>query len=219
MTSIRKRARDLWQAASGLLRTRRDTTPIDSVAKLREFVATRSAYIGQKTLYNYVRARMGIRYPQMFEDEQIIASLNIAKWHVLAGCLSDLTIFAVATAMHDQPIDNNSRHAMARQCYEAALCENMDEQPSERFSIQDSIDEFERRLEGMDWARGALLPENFTRSPQALYRWAPIADNLKKFDAEIVENSMKYAWRDIREQFHKRIDAASVYADWSRSTN
>jgi hypothetical protein len=218
MTSIRDMARGLWQAVSGLLRTRRETTPIDSVAKLREFVATRSAYIGQKTLYNYVRARMGTRYPRMFEDEKIIASLNIAKWHVLAGCLSDLTIYAVGAAMHDQPIDNNSRHAMARQCYEAALRQNIDELPSERFSIQESIDEFERRLKATDWVRGALLPENFTRSPQALYNWAPIADNLKKFDAEIVENSMKYAWRDIREQFRKRIDAASVCADWSRPT-
>ena len=53
-------------------------------------------------------------------------------------------------------------------------------------------------------------------SPAALVRWAPIADKLKKFDSEIVENSVKFAWRDIREQFNKRLDAAAVAADWTR---
>ena len=55
-----------------------------------------------------------------------------------------------------------------------------------------------------------------TRSPRALLRWAPIEDKLKKFDGEIVENSVKFSWRDIREQFQKRIDGAAVCADWSR---
>jgi hypothetical protein len=77
-------------------------------------------------------------------------------------------------------------------------------------------EEFARRLAETDWRRGALQPENFTCSPRALVRWAPIADNLKKFDSEIIENSVKYAWRDIREQFRNRINGDAVSADWPR---
>ena len=69
-----------------------------------------------------------------------------------------------------------------------------------------------------DWQHAARQPDNFTRSPQALVRWAPIADKLKKFDSEIVENSVKYAWRDIREQFNKRLDTAAVVADRAART-
>jgi hypothetical protein len=215
MNSFRDKVADFLRGAAGLLRTRRDTTPIDSVPALETFVATRSAYIAQKTLYGYVKTRMGIRYPAMFEDKNIIASLNIAKMHVFAACLSDLTICAVATALHGRPLGNDARQEMARRCYAVGLRENTTGARAE-FSAQDCIDEFDRRLADTDWQRGALQPENFTRSPLALLRWAPIADNLKKFDSEIIENSVKYAWRDIREQFRKRIDGDAVAADWAR---
>jgi hypothetical protein len=215
MNSFWEKAADFLRGAAGLLRTRRDTTPIDSVAALEDFVATRSAYLAQKTLYGYVKTRMGIRYPAMFEDKNIIASLNIAKLHVFAACLSDLTIYAVATALHGLAVGNDDRQEMARRCYAAGLREIIPDVPAE-FSVQDHIGEFDHRLAETDWQRGALQPENFTRSPRALFRWAPIEDKLKNFDSEIIENSVKYAWRDIREQFHKRIDGGAVGADWSR---
>ena len=215
MTSILEKAGAFLRGAAGLLWTRRDTAPIDSVAALADFVTTRSTYIAQKTLYDYVKTRMGIRYPAMFEDKNIIASLNIAKMHVFAACLSDLTIYAVATVLHGRPVGNDARQEMARRCYAAGLRETAAGAPAE-FSVQDYIDEFDRRLAETDWQRGALQPENFTNSPRALLRWAPIADKLKNFDGEIIENSVKFAWRDIREQFRKRIDADAVAADWSR---
>ena len=217
MTSVREKAADFWQKITGLLRTRRDTTPIDSVAKLNDFVATRSAYIAQKTLYGYVKARMGIRYPAMFEDAKVVASLNIAKVYVFAACLSDLTIYAVANALHDQPVGNNEREAFARRCYESGLKANTDKAP-EQFSTTGCIDDFRHRLSETDWRTSARQPESFTDSPRALFRWAPIADNLKKFDSEIIENSIKFSWRDVREQFQKRIDTAAVGADWTRQT-
>jgi hypothetical protein len=217
MNSFSEKAADFLRGAAGLLWTRRDTTPIASVAALEDFVATRSAYLAQKTLYGYVKTRMGIRYPAMFEDKNIIASLNIAKLHVFAACLSDLTVFAVATALDRLAVGNDDRQAMARRCYAAGLREIIPDTPAE-FSAQDYIGEFDHRLVETDWQRGARQPENFTRSPRALFRWAPIEDKLKNFDREIVENSVKFAWRDIREQFNKRLNAAAVAADWAGRT-
>jgi hypothetical protein len=218
MTSIWETAGQVWQNLSGLLRNRRDTTPIDSVAALTNFLATRSAYVAQKTLYGYVKARMGIRYPLMFEDKQLILSLNIAKLNVFAACLSDLTIFAVAAVLHDRPVGNDQRQALARRCYDAALQENIAGAP-EQFSAQACIDDFSRRLGETDWRAVARQPDNFTNSPQALVKWAPIADELKKYDTEIIENSVKFGWNDIREQWQKRVVADAVYADWLRQSN
>ncbi len=217
MNSIRETAVALWQNVARLLSTRRETAPIDSVAKLEDFVGSRAAYVAQKTLYGYVKARMGIRYPAMFENDDVAASLNLAKLNVFAACLSDLTVYAVGNALYDRPVGNDAREALARRCYQAALCEIVGAEPVQ-FSTQDAIDQFERRLIDVDWRKGAREPENFTASPRALFRWSPIADELKQFDTEIVENSIKFAWRDIREQFRKRIDAAAVGEDWSRQS-
>ncbi|MFA6264855.1 MAG: hypothetical protein WC670_03950 [Pseudolabrys sp.] len=197
-----------------LLVPRRDREPIDSVAALTDFIATRAAYHGQKTLYSYVKARMGIRYPAMFEDAKIIASLNIAKMHVFAACLSDLDIYAVAQATNEKAIGSDDRAALALRIYRAALAANVGEAPPE-FLPDEAIAAFSKRLESTDW-RAALAPESFTASPDAVLRWAPIAEKLKRYDGEIVTNSVTFAWRDIREQFRKRLNAEAVSADLRR---
>ena len=38
-------------------------------------------------------------------------------------------------------------------------------------------------------------------SGQALYDWAPIADDLKKLDKEIVLNSIKLKWNLVENEF------------------
>lgn len=217
MTLIWETVGQVWQNVSGLLRNRSDTTPIDSVAGLTEFLATRSAYVAQKTLYGYVKTRMGTRYPQMFEDKRLIMSLNIAKLNFYAACLSDLTVYGVAVVLHDRPVGNDERAALARHCYAAALHENAANAPEE-FSAQICTDEFAGRLGKTDWRARARQPDNFTVSPRALVKWAPIADELKKYDTEVVENSVKFAWRDIRAQLQKRIVPDAVVADWSRQS-
>ena len=129
MSAILEIAGKIWRNLPGLLLRRRETDPIDSVAKLEAFVATRAAFLAQKTLYGYVKARMGIRYPAMFEDRNIMASLNIAKMNVFAACLSDLAIYAVAHAAMDRPVGNDERAALALRFYRTGLRENAGEAP------------------------------------------------------------------------------------------
>ncbi len=212
-TSFLQKAAGFWRQAAVLFGNWGDNAAIDGVAVLEEFVASRSAYVAQKTLYGYVKTRMGIRYPAMFEDAKIIASLNIAKVHVFAACLSDLTIYATALVLPGA--GGETCATLARQCYAAGLDANTGGAPPE-FSAQAQIDDFERRLALTDWRERARQPEIFSESPRALVRWAPIADKLKKLDSEVVENSVKFTWRDIRLQLGKRLDAAAVAADWAR---
>ncbi|MEM7464964.1 MAG: hypothetical protein AAF362_20020, partial [Pseudomonadota bacterium] len=70
--------------------------PIDSVDRFQEFLATRAAFVGQKKLYEYIKTRMGMKYPKVFQDDIFIESLNIAKWHVYAACMSDLGVWMSA---------------------------------------------------------------------------------------------------------------------------
>ena len=52
---------------------------------------------------------------------------------------------------------------------------------------------FEDRFQKVDWKKYYnSLP--FNESALALYHWAPIADELKELDKEIVINSIKNKW-------------------------
>ncbi len=177
---------------------------ISTVAALGEFIATRAAFVAQKTLYGYVQTRMGMEYARMFQEPAFVQSLNIAKMHVFAACLSDLTIYTVA-----ETIAEAHAPAIARRCFGLAINANVKFAPTAHWA-QDAIREFDARLNGTDWQFGALMPENFTRSPLALVRWSPIAPALKRHDTEIVENSIKFAWLEVREEFRRRIDRAAI---------
>ena len=81
---------------------------------------------------------------------------------------------------------------------------------AESFSPDEAIAAFERRLAFWDWQDGPSGPDIFTESPAALVRWSPIAPELKKYDREIVENSIRYAWREVRVRLLARLDADAV---------
>ena len=46
----------------------------------------------------------------------------------------------------------------------------------------------------------------FEYSSNALYNWAPIADELKKLDKQIVLNSMILKWNNIQKDFKNLVD-------------
>ena len=133
-----------------------------------------------------MKTRIGTRYPSMFEDDIFVESINIAKMHVYAACLSDFTIFAVAHATREQPVTDEERGGMEMTCYRLGLARNEDQAPPE-FNAEEWTDAFAQRLEGTDWPFGALKRENFKQSPLNLVKWAPIAPQLKQYDTEIVE--------------------------------
>lgn len=200
----------------GFFRRKARNGPIDTVAALCEFIRTRSSFVAQKTMYGYIQTRMGLQYPIMFQDKDFVQSMNIAKMHIFAACLSDLAIFAVAEATADQPLDDDARAHEALACYRHAVRENREHAPSATWA-DDAIAEFTARLEGTDWHRGARMSENFTRSPLALVKWSPIAPELKRHDSEIVENSIRYEWIAIRDDLRRRVDSRAIAAAIART--
>lgn len=213
----------LLERAAALARTitssfafRSDSFHLDSIDRMGDFVATRAAFVSQKKLYGYLKERIGTRWPSMFEDGVFRSSIATASMQVFAASLSDLTIHAVAQALAGSAEPDEVKAELARELYVLGLQKNHAE-AIEGFDREQVIEEFDRRLEGTDWNFGALLPANFTRSPAALLRWAPIAERYKKFDAEIVENSLKFAWVDIREQFARRLDADAIAREVSEN--
>ena len=199
----------------GVLGDRLSARRIATVADLREFAATRAAFVSQKTLYGYVQTRMGMEYAKAFQEKIFAQSLNIAKMHVFAACLSDLVIYAVAEALAGARFDDETRCAVARHCFRSAIDENITFAPTLHWA-SDAIGEFDARLADTIWDIGALRPENFTRSPLALVRWAPIAPELKRHDTEIVENSIKFTWLGIREDYRRRLDRDAIAGDVTR---
>tara|TARA_A100000164_G_C21889809_1_gene764732 strand:+ start:427 stop:1068 length:642 start_codon:yes stop_codon:yes gene_type:complete len=170
-------------------------TKINSLDKLQIFIQERSAHVTQTTLYGYIKTRIGSRHALMFNDEVYVKSINIAKWNIYVEALSDFTIYTFSYLIDKKNLKENKSEKIYFSILEKEILNGLDEKLANESKI-----EFSRRLKTINW--NTYHSENpFSKSAQALYRWSPIADNLKILDKEIVLNSMKLKWNLVENEF------------------
>ena len=173
---------------------------IKNLSDLESFIQKKSAWVSQVTLYNYLKTRMGTKYVLHFDNEKLLSSINKAKWNIYSIALQDLTFFSFSylNAIYNYEdiikskdifhsiLDNEKKNGMPEEVYDKAKIS------------------FEERFQKVDWKKHYnSLP--FNDSALALYKWAPIADELKTLDRKIVLNSMILKWDNIKDEFTKLI--------------
>jgi len=197
----------------GALSERLFPRPVASVGELGRFAGQRSAFVAQTALYGYLQTRMGTSFPRYFQDETFAAAIKAAAVRLFASCASDLTIYAVATAGRDGRLDAEASAALARHCHAAALGTGVGEADAALLPA-DAAAAFDARAGRTVWAAAAAGEAAFAGSVADLVRFAPVIDEYKALDSPIVRNSIRFRWRDVREQLNRRLDPEAVCADW-----
>ena len=173
---------------------------IDNLDKLEEFIQSKSAWVTQVTLYGYLKTRMGTRYVLHFENDVFMKSVNLAKWNMYAIALQDLVFFSFSY------LKNNYNYQDMDKVKEIFI-KILDDETSNKMPldiIEEAKKNFNKRLESMNWDTYCNdLP--FNPSALSLYKWAPIADELKTLDRKIVLNSVILKWDVIKKEFKERI--------------
>ena len=173
---------------------------LTSLDELENFIQTKSAWVTQVTLYSYLKTRMGTRYVLHFENDKFMGSVNLAKWNVYAVALQDLTFYSFSylkNFFNYQDMDKA----------EEIFLKILDDETNNKMPL-DIIDEakknFNERLQNINWDTYYNdLP--FNQSALSLYKWAPIAEELKTLDRKIVLNSVILKWDVIKKEFIERI--------------
>ena len=174
---------------------------IKNLDELEQFIQTKSAWVTQVTLYSYLKTRMGTRYVLHFDNDVFMSSLNIAKWNIYSVALQDLTLFTFSylkVNFNYQNIDQSKE----------IFSKILDDEISNKMPL-DIIEEakktFNKRVQNTNWEIYYKdLP--FNPSALSLYKWAPIAEELKTLDRKIVLNSKILKWDIIKKEFEKLIE-------------
>lgn len=190
----------------------RQPKPVTTVAELVGYVDTRAKFVAQTSLYSYIKTRVGTRYVSLMEDDTFVHSVNIAKWEIYLACLRDFAIYAAACVGGTVAREDELR-ALAIHLVDAAL--ETEEVPAERpQGFADARDAHSAHVKSLDWRADRATEAAFQASQAALVEWAPIADELKMHDVEIVKTSMRGKWKKVREQFARLLVPEAVLADW-----
>jgi len=190
-----------------------DKSPVDSVAALQTFVARQAAFIAQTAMFGYLKQRMGTRYSEIFQSATFSAVIQKSSAHVFVSCAMDLTTFATAKLAAAEPALRPQADRLAAAVFDAALRQGLADLDVD-IAIDDAVAAFAARRAETDWT-AVLEGENaFSSSPADLVRHAPVIDDLKELDSEVVMNSMRFRWHEVRRRLRARLDPAAVAADW-----
>ena len=174
---------------------------IKNLDELEHFIQTKSAWVTQVTLYSYLKTRMGTRYVLHFDNDVFMSSLNIAKWNIYSVALQDLVFF---TFSYLKVNFNYQDINQGKEIFNKIL----DDEISNKMPldiIEDAKKTFNEKLQNLNWETYYQdLP--FNQSALSLYKWAPIADELKSLDRKIVLNSMILKWDVVKQEFEKLIE-------------
>lgn len=194
--------------ARGLMFWRKPPVIGDATA-LATFCAQQAAYMAQTNLYGYLRTRAGLQHFNLFNDKEFTALLRPARSRLVLICLADLTLYAVAML-----VKGGAREAQAEELAAAVFTQAVDmiadkSLPSDDY--QAARDDFATALAQLDWAARASGAA-FETSTNALIKLAPIVDEVKQYDTEIVTNSMRFKWLGVRAELARRLDAPRLLA-------
>ena len=173
---------------------------IRNLDELETFIQTKSAWVSQVTLYSYLKTRMGTRYVLHFENDTFMASVNLAKWNIYAVALQDLTLFIFS---HLKANFNYQETNKAKEIFLKILDDEITNKMPLNI-IDEAKKNFDERIQNINWdVYHNDLP--FNPSALSLFKWAPIADDLKNLDRKIVLNSVILKWDVVKKEFRERL--------------
>jgi len=174
---------------------------IKNLDELEKFIQTKSAWVTQVTLYSYLKTRMGTRYVLHFDNDEFMSSLDIAKWNIYAVALQDLTYFTFSyLKVNFNYQDINQAEEIFNKILDNEISNKM---PLD--IIEEAKKTFNERFQNINWEIYYKdLP--FNPSALSLYKWAPIAEELKTLDRKIVLNSMILKWDIIKQEFERLVE-------------
>ena len=170
---------------------------INSKKDLQKFIQQRSAHVTQTTLYGYLKTRIGVKFTAMVEDDAFSKSINIAKWNIYMTAIADCSLYVFSYLI----VEKNLKENDCKEIY-LDIIENEKENGLTDEIYQRAKQEFLNRYDKINFNK-YYIENPFKESCLALYNWAPIADELKTLDKEIVLNSMRLKWNLKIEEFKK----------------
>ena len=191
--------------------------PISSALELAEFINSRASHVAQISLYGYLRTRAGTRYPELFERDDMLSSINQAKWHIWLACVHDLALFSGRLLSSNEP---DAIRALLLEVFDSIIAQ-VGEPTEAGADFASSVRAVRDKIQRQDWQSLAEATDAacFHSSADALFHWSPISDELKQYDEEIVRNSIRFRWQAIRQYARANIQTAELINSTNNNNN
>ena len=184
----------------------RPKKPLTKKSELVEFIHRNASFVSQVTLLTYIKARAGTQYPKLFENPEYLSSIEIARSHLYASCVADLTFYV---------INEHCLNDIQSKTIQFILSDFINEVFSfakDDGNIPEEIDEMKKQCEEqLKVLKSSEIDHKlFKMSSDTFFRWAPMAEEFKVEDEEIMRNSIHFRWIEVRRELRERIKPSLI---------
>ena len=194
----------------GLIDLFRRPAPIETTAELEDFLDSRAAFLVQKCIYEYARARCGLHWQKLFKEQAFIQSLETSRWSnypIALGCVAEMVFGSLRNrAVEGQPIRARAVAAAARAVIR-------------RYPPRGAFDEafwaeaartIEGRLERAALAAPKPVKDIPLPDQKMFFDQLPLHKSLRGHDFELVSNNVRMNLCRMYEEFAGRVRAEAL---------
>ena len=185
----------------------RPKKPLTKQSELVEFIHRNASFVSQVTLLTYIKARAGTQYPKLFENPEYLKSIEIARRQLYSSCVADLAFYVI----NEHCLNNVQNKTI--QCILSNLVNEVFSFAKNDENIFKEFEEMKKQCEEQLKAlkSGAIDHKLFKMSSDTFFRWAPMAEEFKLEDEEIMRNSIHFRWIEVRREVRERIKPSLIF--------
>ncbi len=184
---------------------------IDSRDKLIEFIDTRSAFLIQKNIFDYARARSGPYFSSMIREEAFKHAVEVSRWTNYPAGLAALAeiVRGVLFEASDRKALNDAVSSAALAAFDKYPVPEVIGEPAWKQARETLL----LRLSQIDmhppkFAKDVILPY-----AQQIYDTQPIHEELRKRDFEMITAQLRINLVTMHDEFESRVDKTVLLGD------
>ncbi len=186
----------------------RPKKPLTKRSELIEFIHRNASFVSQVVLLTYVKARAGTQYPKLFENREYLKSIEIARSNIYSACVADLIFYIINEHCFKDIKGKKIHFILAKMVDEVFAFAKYDEKVVEEFNKMKKRCKEQIKTLNIEKIDHKL----FKMSSDTFFRWAPMAEEFKKDDEEIIRNSILFRWIEVRRELRSRIEPGLIFS-------
>lgn len=196
---------------SGISAHFRGMPPIDTRDKLIEFLDSRSAFLIQKNMFDYARARSGPYFKVMIKEPDFQRAVEVSRWTgypvglaALAEIARGVLFESADRKMLNDAISSAALAAFDRYPQPEVLDSEMWKQARETLLLRLS----QISLHPPKFAKDVILPY-----AKLIYDAQPVHEELRKSDFEMIQSQLRVNLINMHDAFEKAANKRALLAD------
>jgi hypothetical protein len=190
------------------LLTRKSRPPVATLAELADFLAAQTAYVSQRTVLEYCRARTGLNWDKLYREQAFVDSLEVCRWEAYAEVLAEVAELVLILLRRQSPAEPQVYlPRMAAAVGDALLRHPV---PGHRTSWDSAAAAIERHLAQSLLAAPRAVHLAGFGAADAIFAHLPIHPDLRREDREMFRNSVRFALCRVYDEMTRRLDVPAL---------